>query len=150
VPQCYICGTTITQSKKCILCDEYVCEKHSDSFEVGQEKSDIENKKIYAYICERCMEAVEELKRKPREKWTEEDKTKSKGMIGKILGALGKAGMIIIASIFAFALWLFTKGERDTNDAGFTNIPESETKLEFQTESTGETSFTEESTFKKE
>ena len=149
--QCYICSRSLNQPSKCILCDEYVCQDHSRSYEVGEEKSDRSERKIYAYVCDRCMEAVEELKKKPREEWTDEDKAKSKGKIHKILSALGKAGVAIVTALFAFALWLFAKGE---NDGG-----ESEQMLNAQgdvntepspSDSTGEASFAEETTFKEE
>jgi hypothetical protein len=148
--KCYICGRFLTSPNKCILCEKYICQEHSRSFEVGVEKSDNSEKKVYAYICDRCMEAVEELKRKPREEWTDEDKTKSKGMIGKILGALGKAGIVIISTIFAFALWLFAK-RKEENEQDLTLIAENDAELiESLNKSTEEELFTEEMTFKED
>jgi hypothetical protein len=55
--------------------------KSVHSFEVGQEKSDSSERKTYAYVCDRCMGSIEELKQKPREEWTEEDKSKSRGIL---------------------------------------------------------------------
>jgi len=150
--RCYICGESLNEPSKCILCEEYVCQEHSRSFEVGHEKSEGSERKLYAYVCDRCMEIVEELKRKPREEWTEEDKTKSKGMIGKIITALGKAGLAIITTIFAFVLWLFAKGEKETDELNQVNlaIGQAEGDSETPNESTSETSFAEETTFKEE
>ena len=97
------------------------------------------------------MEAVEELKKKPREEWTEEDKAKSKGMIDKILGALGKAGIAIVTAIFAFAMWLFAKALKQNGEADQTAIAESDVKPEESpSESRGEASFAEETTFKED
>lgn len=64
--QCHICGKSLKQPSKCVLCDKYVCDNHSRSFEVGQEKSGNDQKKVNAYVCDECMQAVEELKKKPR------------------------------------------------------------------------------------
>jgi len=150
--QCYICGESLNEPSKCILCEEYVCQEHSRSFEVGHEKSEGSERKLYAYVCDRCMEIVEELKRKPREEWTEEDKTKSKGMIGKIITALGKAGLAIITAIFAFALWLFAKGEKESDELNQVNlaIGQADANSKMPNESTSETSFAEETEFKEE
>ena len=149
--KCYICSKSLNESSKCILCEKYVCQEHSRQFEVGDEKSDASERRIYAYICDQCMEALEELKKKPRDEWTEEDKAKSKGMIGKILRALGKAGMAIITAIFAFALWLFAKGTKENGEPEQSPIVGSDAKSEeFAAESTGDASFAEEPTFKEE
>jgi hypothetical protein len=151
VLECYICGKSLSEPNKCILCEKYICQEHSRQFEVGDEKSDASEKKIYAYICDHCMEAVEELKSKPRDEWTEEDKTKSKGMIGKIIRALGRAGMVIITAIFAFALWLFAKGTKENGEPEQSPIVESDAKPgESATESMADTSFTEETTFEED
>lgn len=143
--QCHICGESLKQPSKCILCDEYVCDNHSRSFEVGQEKSGNDQKKVNAYVCDECMQAVEELKKKPREEWTEEDKGKSKGMMEKIIMALGAAGMAIITGIFMFATWVYAKSvdgeESEMNDS---SVPEGGGPEEF---ANAETSFTQEDTF---
>lgn len=107
--QCHICGQSLKQASKCILCEKFVYQKHAQSFEVGEEKSSGRETKMNAYVCNECMNAVEELKKKPREEWTEEDKGKSKGMIEKIIMTLGAAGMAIIMGIFMFALWIYAK-----------------------------------------
>jgi hypothetical protein len=97
------------------------------------------------------MEAIEELKKKPRREWTEEDKAKSKGMIGKILRTLGKAGVAIVTAIFAFAMWMFSKGKEKNSELDQTYIVKSEEKPEgFLNESTDEASFMEETTFKED
>ena len=147
--QCHICNRSLNQASKCIICEEYVCTDHSRSFEVGSEKSEGSERKIYAYICDRCMETVEELKRKPRDEWTEEDKAKSKGMIGKILEALGQAGITIVAAIFTFALWLIAKGQKESGEEEHVSIADGGVKLiGFPSEPTGEASFAEQTTFK--
>jgi len=148
---CYICGKGLNEPSKCILCEEYVCRTHSRSFDVGNEKSNGYEKRVYAHICDRCMEAVEELKRKPREEWNEEDKTKSKGMIGKILNALGKAGLAIVTAIFAFTFWLFTKGENKSGESEQAHIAQDNVTMEESpSESIGETFFAERPTFKED
>jgi len=149
--ECYICSKSLNEPSKCILCEKYVCQEHSHKFEVGEEKSDASEKKVYAYICDQCMEAVEELKKKPRDEWTEEDKAKSKGMIGKILRALGRAGMAIITAIFAFALWLFAKGTKENGGPEQSPTVESDVKLgESTPQSMGDGSFAEETTFQED
>ena len=128
--QCHICGESLKQPSKCILCDKFVCQKHAQSFEVGKEKSSGRESKVNAYVCAECMNVVEELKKKPREEWSDEDKGKSKGMIEKILMALGAAGMAIITAVFMFALWIYAKsanaegeGDEMTESEG-SQIPE--------------------------
>jgi hypothetical protein len=97
------------------------------------------------------MEAVEELKKKPREEWTDEDKAKSKGKIHKILSALGKAGVAIVTAIFAFALWIFAKGEnQDGQPEQMPNVEGDVNVEQLSSDSPGEASFTEETTFKEE
>ena len=95
------------------------------------------------------MKAVEELKKKPREEWTEEDKEKSKGMIDKIVMTLGAAAMAIITGIFLFALWIYAKakGEEDAPDETATK-PSSGSEWSFPSESLDESSFAEEQSFK--
>jgi len=150
--ECYICHKTLDQASKCILCEEYVCQEHSRSYEVGHERSEGSERKIHAYICDRCIEAVEELKRKPREEWSDEDKAKSKGMIGKILHALGVVGMTIILAIFTFALWILAKGDEEGDEPGTSSMIDGDAKSgwDFPSESMGEGSFTEETTFEED
>lgn len=145
--QCHICGESLKQPGKCILCDQPVCENHSLSFEVGEEKSGNNSTKVNAYVCDECMNAVDELKKKPREEWTEEDKGKSKGMIEKIIMTLGAAGMAIIMGIFMFAFWIYAK----TSGTGENEIDETTeghaiTEWSFPSEPL-EGSFSEEQTF---
>jgi hypothetical protein len=149
--QCHICGESLKQPGKCILCDQPVCEEHSRAFEVGEEKSGNDSAKVNAYVCDECMNAVDELKKKSREEWTEEDKGKSKGMIEKIIMTLGAAGMAIIMGIFMFALWIYAKAtnadevETDETSTKGAGIPD----WSFPSEPL-EGSFTQEQTFQED
>jgi flagellar basal body-associated protein FliL len=90
------------------------------------------------------MEAVEELKKKPREEWTEEDKGKSKGMMEKIIMTLGAAGMAIITGIFMFATWVYAKSANGEESEMNESVTEGGAPEEF---ANAETSFTQEDTF---
>jgi hypothetical protein len=149
--QCHICGESLKQPSKCILCDKFVCQKHSQRFEVGEEKSSGRENKVNAYVCDECMNEVEELKKKPRQEWSDEDKGKSKGMIEKILMALGAAGMAIISAVFMFALWVYAKAANGEGEDGEMSKTEDSGIAEWSYPSEPlEGSFAEEQTFEED
>ena len=88
---CAVCGKPYSPEFK-----RYIIRKGSEEIEV--------------FICPECLKQIERLSSLERSYWTKEDALGLKRIIKNVIGFLGKVGIVLLATVFSFGLWLLKQG----------------------------------------
>ena len=74
---------------------------------------------VTVYICDRCTGSVTQLRDKKPEEWTNEEKENIGGMAGGLIKGYGKLGLVLVFSLFQFAMWFLKSKLSDGGENSF-------------------------------